>query len=235
MPDWTSVFARPQTQLAGSPASYPVGDTTQTFTLASDTSVVSVLIPNFFNVTNLQIKGHTSGFTYFKAEPIKTSFAPYYVAVIDSAVDTAIDVEVNTGVLTTVYISSIPDPVAAIALPSQPAPWQAPNQPLVEVFFMNPGPGVDVTVIPAPVNAQSIWLHTMAYITSAVNANLSFRWQTSDGTRLFDDTFSADASMRNVDLKGVKLKGGLALNFHQVGTLVANTLNIMGTIAYSIY
>lgn len=234
-PDWTSVIGRPQTQLAGSPWAYGTGSNTLTFTLAPDTSIVCILLPNFFNVTSLLVVGHTSGFTYVKAEPLKTSFHPYYVAAINSAVDTQVDVTVAAGVANTAYVSSIPDPVAAITLPNQPAPWEAPNQPMLDFAFNNPGAATDVIVIPAPSNAQSIWLHSVFYIPSAANATMAHAWQDSAGTPLWHDTFTTDVSQRRPVLHGVKMAGGKSLNFHQIGAAVAGTISIQGGCVYSVY
>jgi hypothetical protein len=235
LPDWTSVFARPQTQLGGSPWSAPAGTNTQTFTLAADTSIICVLIPNFFNITSLQVHGVTSGFTYVKAEPLKTSYHPYYVAAINSAVDSAITVTVTTGVTTTVYVSSIPDPIAAITLPNQPAPWEAPNQPGIAISFANPGQNNTAQIVPAPVNAQSIYLHTMAWVWTAAAATANGRFIDGGGTAVGKDAPITAGVRAFMDFKGAKLAGGDDFHFVQDGAAAAGTTNCYGFLTYAIY
>lgn len=234
-PDYTSVVARPQTQLAGSPWAYPSGTTTLTFTLAPDTSVICILLPAFPTITSLQVHGHTSTFTYVKAQPILTSFHPYYVAVINSAVDPQIDVTIATGTAGTAYVSSIPDPVASIVLPNQPAPWESPNQPVAKMDFGNPGSAAFQTIVPAPSNAQSIYLHSMQWewnISTLTDAFGFFR--TDDATEILADNPSM-AGPRYIDFKGAKLAGGKAFQWWQAGAHAANGIFMTGALTYSIY
>ena len=234
-PDWTSVVARPQEQLAGSPWTYPAGDNTKTFPLAADTSIVSVLLPNFATVNQIQIRGHTSGFTYLKEVPANTSYHPYYMAVINTGVDSSVDVEINAGSSHIAYVSSIPDPVATVALPNQPAPWQAPNQPPGKVDFGNPGQNNVATVIAAPTNSQSIWLHTLAYKWNAAPANAFGVWQTSDGTEIGADAVPIAGYWQHTDFHGVKLGAGYSLGFKQTSTAAAGSFFAQGFCTYSIY
>lgn len=235
LPDWTSVVARPQTQLAGSPWVYPSGDHTKTFTLAADTSIVCVLLPAFSTVTQLFIRGVTSGFTYLKAAPFNTSFHPYYTAVINSAVDSQVTVEINGTPGNTAYISSIPDPVAQITLPNQPAPWEAPTMTPAPIDFANPGPGNTVTVIAAPNNAQSIWLHGMQWVYTGATAGTDGQWQDSNGTEISADSVTLNSGPRFHDFKGAKMAGGFAFQYKQIGAAAAGTYNIRGNVCYSVY
>lgn len=234
-PDFTSVVARPQTQLAGSPWTPAAGTVTKTFTLAADTSLIGILIPNFFNITNLQVKGHTSGFTYLNEDPFHTSFHPYYHTVIESAVDSQVDITVASGSSNTVYVSSIPDPVASIALPAQAAPWQAPNMTPLKVDFANPGQNNTVTIIAAQPNSESIWLHTMEWMWDAAPAGASGIWQDDSGTEIGADAALIAGAARFMDWRGAKMAGGKAFQYKQLGTAAAGTYNCRGTIAYAVY
>lgn len=234
-PDWTSVVSRPQTQLGGSPWAVPIGTTTQTFTLAPDTSIVFILIPQFFNVTSLMVHGVTSGFTYVKEQPLLTSYHPYYVAAINSAVDSAITVTIATGVALTAYVSSIPDAIASIVIPGQPAPWQAPNQQGLAISFANPGQNNTVTIIAAPSNAQSIWLHTMSWVWTVAAATANGRFIDGSGTAVSKDSPLILGQRAYMDFKGLKLAGGDDFHFVQDGAAAANTTNCFGAITYSIY
>ena len=233
--DWTSVFARPQTQLAGSPFTWNPGSVTQNFVLAPDTSIVCLLLPSFFNATRLTIVGHQSGFTYVKEQPFLTSFHPIYYAVVNSAVDTSVDITITCTIAVQGFVSSVPDPVAAVSLPTVPAPWQAPNQPPLKVDFGNPGQNNTVTIIAAPTNSQSIWLHSFEWMWNAAPANAFGVWQDSSGTELGADAVPAILGPRFMDWKGAKMAGGFAFQYKQTSSAAANSYFCQGTIAYSIY
>ena len=234
-PDYTAVVARPQTQLAGSPYTIGAGTDTRSFTLAPDTSIIMLLIPSFFNVTSLQVHGVTSGFTYLKAAPDLTSYHPYYPAVISTAVDSQISITISVGATTTIYVSSIPDPVASIVLPNQPAPWESPNQPPRTVDFGNPGAAATSTIIPAPTNAQSIYLHTMEWVWNTTSATLNGVWQDDTGLEIGAEDITTSTNPRFMDWKGAKMAGGHALQFKQNGALAAGSVFCNGTITYSVY
>lgn len=233
--DWTSVIARPQTQLVGSPYTVASGTDTRTFTLAPDTSIIMILIPNFFNVTSLQVHGVTSGFTYIKAQPDLTSYHPYYTGVISAAVDTQVSITVSVGASTTIYISSVPDAVATLVMPNQAAPWESPNQPPLTVDFGNPGPAGTSVIIPAPSNAQSIYLHSFEWVWNATSATLNGVWQDDSGLEIGAEDITNNVAPRFMDWKGAKMAGGRALRFKQNGALAAGTVFCNGTICYSIY
>ena len=233
--DWTSVFARPQTQLVGSPATYAAGDTSKTFTLAPDTSVVCVLVPNFQFVIELQIKGVTSGFTYVKEFPDLTSYHPYYTAVINSAVDSQVIVEINTSNTVTAYVSSIPDPVATLMLPNQQAPWQAPNQPPITIDFDNPGAGNRAIIIASPANSESIYLHGMQWVWTAAAATANGQWTDGGGGVHGADSPITAGIPRFMDWKGAKLPGGHSFDFTQVGAAAIGTTHCYGILTYAIY
>lgn len=234
-PDWTSVFARPQTQLGGSPYTVASGTDTRSFTLAPDTSILLILIPSFFNVTALQVHGVTSGFTYLKAAPDLTSYHPYYTAVIFTAVDPTVSITVSVGASTTIYVCSSPDPVASINMPNQPAPWEAPNQPPLTVDFGNPGLGVAATIIPAPSNAQSIYLHSFMWTWNLSSTTLFGAWQDDTGLEIGAEDTKGSISPRYMDWKGAKMAGGHALQFKQAGSLAAGSSFCNGMITYSVY
>jgi hypothetical protein len=232
--DWTSVVARPQKQLAGSPWTYNSGGDTKVFTLAPDTSILGLLLGDSGNVTLLTVTGVTSGIVYLSVNPQAVKFPPYFYTIIHSAVDPTVSVSVVSTVSNKIYLSSIPDPVAAIATAQNPAPWQAPNNPPAQVSFGNPGVGANITVIPAPVNGQAIWLHQMAWEWNGTDANMFGYWQTSDGTPVHGDTVQKDTAMRSVNFHGAKLGDGLALQFHQAGTTAINTVFAQGSITYAV-
>lgn len=234
-PDFTSVVARPQTQLAGSPKTWAPGSQTFTFTLAPDTSILCLLIPSFFNATRLTIVGHQSGFTYVKEEPFKTSFHPIYYAVVNSAVDMSVDITITCTIAVQAYVSSVPDPVASVALPTVPAPWQAPNQTPLKMDFANPGQNNTVDIIPAPINSQSIYLHSAEWLWNAAPANAFGIWQDSNGTEIGADAIPALLGPRFMDWKGAKLAGGFAFQYKQTSTAAANSYFCQGSITYSIY
>lgn len=229
------MVARPQTQLTGSPYTITSGTDTRSFTLAPDTSIIMILIPNFFNVTSLQVHGGTSGFTYLKASPDLTSYHPYYTAVISTAVDPTISITISVGSSTTIYVSSIPDPVATLTMPNQPAPWEAPNQPPLKVDFGNPGSGVATTIISAPSNAQSIYLHCFEWMWNAAPANAFGIWQDDTGLEIGADAVPQILASRFMDWKGAKMAGGHAFQYKQTSSAAANSYFCQGTICYSIY
>lgn len=235
LPDWTNVVARPQVQLPGSPWAYASGGATKTFTLAADTSILGVLLPDSGNVTLLTVTGTTSGVVYLSVNPVAVKFPPFFYTIIHAAVDPQVSVSIAAGAPNTAYLSSIPDPVAAIATAQNPAPWQAPNQAPAPVFFGNPGAGNNTTVIAAPANGAAIWLHALAWQWSATDANLTGYWQTSDGTVIHRDTAAKDTAIRPLRFSGVKLGDGLALQYHQVGSTAASTVTAFGSVAYAVY
>lgn len=233
--DWTSVIARPQTQLAGSPHTFGIGTTTQNFVLAPDTSIVAVLLPTFFNVDLITLTGHTSGFTYLKEAPLNSSFHPSYYAVINSAVDTSVDITVTCTIAIQAFVSSIPDPVASVLLPAQQAPWQAPNLTPQPMDFANPGAGNTATIIAAPINAQSIYLHSVQYIYTASPAGATGVFQDSNGTVLHADQALIAGQPYPWDFRGAKMAGGFALVYKQIGAAAANSYNIKGSVTYAVY
>lgn len=233
--DWTSVFARPQSQAAGSPATWAIGTTTKTFTLAPDTSIVCFLCPTFFNIDALTITGHTSGFTYVAAEPLNTSFAPIYYAVVNSAVDTSVDITVTCTIAVSAFVSSVPDPVAAVSVPTVPAPWQAPNRTPLKMDFGNPGMNNTVTIIPAQTNSRSIYLHSAYWLWNAAPANAFGVFQDSNGTEIGADSLPALLGPRYMDWKGAKMAGGFAFQFKQTSSAAANSFFCQGSITYSVY
>jgi len=234
-PDWTSVVARPQTQLAGSPWSVSIGSNTLNFTITPDTSIIAVMVPALTVITEIKVVGHTSGSVYLDVLPSVQLFPPQFYAVVNSAVDLSVDVTVTATTGSTVYVSSIPDPVAQTTIAQNPAPWQAPNQPPLHIGLGNPGTGATSTIISAPAAGKSIWLHTMSYNLSGTNAVLFMQLQTSDGHIFHGDIMESDNSRRFFDWRGARLGAGLSVQFLQPATLAANTIFIEGTVTYSVY
>lgn len=235
-PDYTSVVARPQTQLAGSPWSVVAGANTKTFTLATDTSIVGLLVPSAGGISSLTVTGHTSGITYLSLDPQQVLTPDVYYAIVQSAVDTQIDVAATSTGNFTIYVSSIPDPIAAAQVIQNPAPWQAPNQMPHHIGFGNPGPNTTVALLSAPGAGLSLWLHTVSFNCSATDANLFLWLQTSNSFVFAGDIRHLDTGRGWFDFKGVRLGTNLALQFIQPtsSTTVANTVFYEGTITYSI-
>lgn len=235
-PDYTSVVARPQTQLAGSPwVIASSGTHTLAFTLTPDTSILAIMVPALTVVTEITVTGVVSGSLYLDVLPSTELFPNQFYAIVQSAVDTSVNVTVVSTTGTTVYVSSIPDPVAQTSLVTFPAPWEAPNQPPLHMGFGNPGTGAHTTIIPAPAAGKSIWLHELSYNVSGTNAALYIYWQTSDGTVFAGDICEVDIGRRHFPFRGARLGAGLSVQVMQPPTLAANTIFYEGTAVYSVY
>ncbi len=235
LPDWTSVVARPQTQLAGSPWNYAIGNNVKTFTLAADTSILGILLPNFFNLSQLQVVGHTSGLTYLEADPTVQIWRQFYTIPIMSGIDNAVDITIFAGTASTAYICSIPDSVAVVALADNPAPWQSANVPPVTIDFANPGQNNTVTVITAPTNSRSLWLHGAYWSWSVAAATANGIWQVSTPTEIGADSPVAAGAARFMDWRGAKLAGGQSLQWKQLGAAASGTTSCYGSISYAVF
>lgn len=235
MPDWTAVVARPQTQLAGSPWSYAATTNTKSFTVAPDCSIVSVLLANPLGVSALSIVGGVSGATYLNVNPSLNNVNLYYPSIINSAVDTTVTITITASAPGTAYVSSIPDPIAAVALATEPLPWQAANKPLLTLDFGNPGLNNTVTLIANPPVGQAVYLHSMQWLWSVANTQCFGVWQQVGGLELGADNAGGSISPRFMEFHGVKLTSGAGLQFLQKGSLAAGSSFCNGWLAYSVY
>lgn len=234
-PDWTTSVSRLQYQLTGSPWNYPTGTTLKNFPVLPGTAVIGILLPQFGLVSSLIVKGHVSGVFYLDVNPQVLQYPDVFYITVHSAVDTSIDVTITTTAGFTVYISSIPDPVASNVVFGQPAPWQAPNQPPLSVLVTNPGSGNSVVIIPNPLVGQSVFLHSFEWQWSAGPAGLFGLWQDNSGVSFGVDNPAANNNPKYMDWKGAKLTTGFGMGFLQTGTAAAGTVTLDGTITYSVF
>lgn len=234
-PDWTSVISRPQTQLAGSPWNYAATTNTQSFTVAPDCSIVSVLFANPLFVTQLKITGDVSGATYLNVNPSLNNVSLYYPAIINSAVDTSVTITLVAGASGIAYVSSIPDPIAAVSMSTEPLPWQYANQPLKTIDFSNPGNGNTVTIVPNPPTGQAIYLHSISYLWTVATNTMFGIWQQIGGVELGADNATNGTVPRYMDFHGTKLTSAAGLQYKQTGSAAAGSNFCNGWLAYSIY
>lgn len=235
LPDWATVVARPDTILPGSPMSYGVGQTVVTFNIPTGVHILSVVLPQFFNVSSIVVAGVTTGVAYYADTPNENIFQAQYYMLIPAGADTAVTVTIVAGVAGTAYVTGVSDNVAVAALPQNPAPWEAPNRPPLKVVFANPGQNLTATIIPAQTNGRSIWLHSFMWMWTTTNGGLFGNWQDSAPTVIGSDTAAVTAAPRNTDWKGAKLTEGASFQFIQTGAAAASTANCLGTITYSVY
>lgn len=233
-PDWTSVVARPQVQLAGSPWAYGATTQSKNFVLAADTSILGILLPGYLQVTTLTVTGHTSGTVYLTLNPSAVRFPDVFYTLIQSAVDMSVDITITAGSSGTAYISSIPDPVAQAQIIQNPAPWQAPNQLPAQLNFANPGNGNSVTIIAAPSGSQSLWIHSMSWMWTVQATNVQGIFQDSGGTQFLDDGAFVAGSRGYMDFKGARLDPGTGFVFKQFSAGAASTTFCFGGVTYSV-
>jgi len=233
-PDWTSVVARPQVQLSGSPWAYLATTQTKTFVLSADTSIIGILLPGYLSVTTLTVTGHTSGTVYTTLNPSQVRFPDVFYTLVQSGVDTSVDVTITATSTGTAYVSSIPDPVAAAQIIQNPAPWQAPNQLPAQLNFANPGQNNSATIIAAPSGSQSIWLHSMSWLWTVQSTSMQGIFQDSGGTQFCDDGAFLSGSRAYMDFKGARLDPGTAFVFKQFSATAASTTFCFGGVTYSV-
>lgn len=233
--DWTSVVARPQTQLAGSPWTYNTGGDSKTFTLAPNTSIVGILLPSYNSVSFLSVTGSTSAITYLKVNPSASLYQQYYYVPIVDAVDTQVLVIVTGTLSAKAYVVSVPDPVGVLSIPAVPPPWQAPNQPPLGFKLSNPGPLTNINILPVPPLFTGYYLHSAVWEYSGVAAGQTAVWEDSNGVAfLFDDATTAGGP-RFMDFKGAAMAQNQPLIYRQVGAAVAGTYTVSGSITYSVF
>lgn len=233
-PDWTSVVARPQVQLAGSPWAYGATTQTQNFVLSADTSIIGILLPGYLTVTVTTVTGHVSGTVYQTLNPSQVRFPDVFYTLVQSGVDTSVDITITASATGTAYVSSIPDPVAAAQIIQNPAPWQAPNQLPAQLNFANPGNLATATIIAAPSGSQSIWLHTMSWQWTTADSSMHGIFQDSGGTQFLDDGSFVAGTRAYMDFKGARLDPGTSFVFKQFTATAANSTFCFGGVTYSV-
>lgn len=234
LPDWTAAIARPSLQATGSPWAYPAGNTTKNFPLSADCHSVGILVPDYQNVTLLQVVGHTSTVEYLNVNLAFVNSGPAQWVPVIAAVDMSVDITVHDANPNTLYVVQIFDAQAVLSTPQLPPPWQAPNQHPATIHFLNPGSGNTVTILPSPGPGQSLYLHTMQWTWDTTVAGLSGIWRSSNGTeRGADDADQAGAS-RYMDYRGAQLDPNTGFQFNQTSVTPAGSAACHGTITYSI-
>lgn len=235
IPDWSNTVFQLDQVLAGSPIAYINGTVTVNFAIPTGVHLLSIVLPNTANVSFLQVAGHTTGVGYFHIDPQLANTTPVYYVFIPYTVDASVDIQITASGTGNAYVSGVTAPLAVAELVQNPAPWQAPNQTAKTISFGNPGSGASQTVIPAPTGGQQIYLHTLSYKWSAINANVFGVWQDGTGMTVHQDTAQADVSTVYQDFKGCKLNADSAFVFHQSGTAAAGASFASGSITYAVY
>lgn len=235
LPDWASTVYQPDVPIAGSPVSYINGFTTKTLAIPNGVHILNIVLPGFPNISLITVTGATSGTQYLAETPNENIYQKQYFALIPQLVDTSVTVDITAGATGTAYFSGILAPIAVASLPQNPAPWQAPNRPPVAFTFANPGQNLTATLISAPINAMSIWLHGMTWIWSAGAAALHGNFQDSGGNRACYDIATAGGIPRFMDFGGAKLAGGDAFQYFQDGSAASGTGQCYGAVSYSVF
>lgn len=235
LPDWSSTVYQPDVPITGSPITYIAGFTTVTLAVPSGVHILNVVLPGFPNISLITVTGASSGVTYLAEVPNENIFQKQYFVLIPQLVDTSVVVDITAGAGGTAYVSGMLAPVAVAALPQNPAPWQAPNRPPVAFTFANPGQNLTATIISAPINSMSIWLHGMTWTWSAAAAALHGNFQDSSGLRACYDVAAAQGAGRFQDFGGSKLSPGDAFQYFQDGSAAVGTAQCYGSIAYSVF
>jgi hypothetical protein len=234
LPDWTAAIARPGVQATGSPWVYPAGSTSKNFPLGPDTHSVGLLVPDYQNVTLLEVVGHVSGVEYLNVDLAFVNSGPAQWVPVIATVDTSVDITVHDAGSNTLYVVQVFDAQAVLSTPQLPPPWQAPNQHPTTVHFLNPGPSATVTILPSPGPGQSLYLHGMQWSWDTTLATLTGVWQSSNGTERGVDVAAEAGASRYMDFKGAQLDPNTAFQFHQTSDDAASSAVCHGCITYSI-
>lgn len=229
------MVARPQTQLTGSPWAYSSGGATKTFILASNTSILGILLPGFATVSELKVTGVTSSVVYLDINPETQAFQQFYYTPVMDAVDTQVTVSISASSGATAYVASIPDPVGVLSLPANPPPWQAPNQFARKFSFTNPGAGNTRTIVPNGFGGRTLYLHTAVWVYSAVVVGSTGTFQDSAGTDILADDATLSGVPRFMDFKGTPITAGAELDYHQSGAAAVGTYTISGSFTYAVF
>lgn len=235
IPDWSNSVYQPDVPVSPSTIAYVNGSVSVTVTIPNGVHILSIVLPGFPNVGLLTVQGVQSGAHYLSEAPQFSIYTDQYYCFVPQLVDTQVTVTINAGAAGTAYLSGILAPIAVAAMPQNPAPWQAPNRPPLGFSFSNPGAGNAVTILAAPINAQSIWLHSMSWIWTVAGATGGGNFQDTSGQIALKDVPVVAGQARFQDFKGAKMTGGDAFEFLQVGALAAGTTFFEGSITYSVY
>jgi hypothetical protein len=235
LPDWARVIARPDTILAGSPMAYGVGSTSVTVAMPTAVHTLSIVLPDFPNVSEITVVGQITSTNYYTDYPQLNIFQKQYYVLIPEGADTSVTVTITAGVAGHAYLTGVSDTVAVASLPQNPAPWQAPNTPSQYFSFGNPGPNASATIIAAQTNARSIWLHSMWWVWSVTAATVVGTFQDNVSVISGADSAITAGIPRYMDHKGCKLGAGNPFVFKQSGAAAANTSVCYGGVTFSVY
>lgn len=234
LPDWASVVARPDTILPGSPVLYNTGSTSTDFTMPTGVHILSIVLQDYPDVTELSVVGVETGVPYLDVNPSTATYQHQYYVLIPAGADTKVQVTTVASVPGNMWVTGVSDTVAVAVLPQNPGPWQAPTSPSAGLSFGNPGPGASVTLIPAPTGNRSIWLHSMWWLWSAASANIVGAFQDTGSVIVGEDIAVTAGIPRYMDHKGLRLGPSQAFIFKQSGAAALNTAFCFGGVTYSV-
>ena len=235
LPDWAQVVAQPDTPLAGSPTLYTSGPFSQVYTLPNGVHLLSIIIPDFADVTSLTVVGENTGITYLSVNPSTSVYQHQYYVLISSVVEGSVQIATTASVAGNMWITGLSYPAAIASLAQGPAPWEAPTAPSMAVFFGNPGPSTTHTVIPAPGTGKSIYLHTFVWEWDTANTGVTGVFQDTAAVGVASTSATVAGFQYGGDLRGVKLTTSAGLQFSQTGGAAVNASNCRGLVTYSVY
>lgn len=235
LPDWASVVSSPDTPLSGSPVLYNTGSTSTLFTMPTGVHLLSIILQDYPDVTELTVTGEVTGVVYLDVNPSTSVYQHQYYVLISAAVEVQVNITTVASVAGRMWVTGSSETIAVAALAQGPAPWEAPNMAPMTVHFTNPGSGGSATLIAAPAPGKSIWLHTMSWFWATADVNLIGQFKASGGTVVCDDVAVAAGVSRFVDYKGAKIDTGVGFIYKQNGSTTAGTVTCYGSIAYSVY
>lgn len=235
LPDYAQVTAQPDTPLVGSPVEYNSGPFSQTYTLPNGIHLLSIILPDYADVTSLIVVGENTGVTYLSINPSTSVYQHQYYVLISAAVEGSVQIATTASVAGLMWATGVSYPAAVAELAQGPAPWQAPTAPSMAVFFGNPGGSATHNVIPAVTGGKSIYLHAFMWEWDTANANVTGVFQDTTGVGVASTAASVAGYQYGGDFRGVKLTVNSGLQFSQTGSAAANASNCRGMVTYSVY
>jgi len=235
LPDWAQVVSQPDTPLTGSPVLYSAGPFSQVFTLPNGVHLLSIVIPDYLDVTSLSVVGEVTGVSYLSINPSTSVYQHQYYVEISAAVEGQVQIATTASVAGNMWITGVSYPAAVASLAQGPAPWQAPTSPSMAVFFGNPGPSTTHTVIPAPGTGKSIYLHAFMWEWDTASTTVTGVFQDTTGVGVASTAATVAGYQYGGDFRGVKLTTSAGLQFSQTGAAAANASNCRGMVTYSVY
>lgn len=235
LPDWATVTASPDVPLTGSPMAYINGFTSVTFAIPTGVHLLSIVLPGYLNISEIDVVGITTGVTYFTETPLRNAYQHQYYVLIPSGADSSVSVRITASAAGTAYITGVTDTVAVAALPQNPAPWQAANVRPLSLSFANPGLSGVVAILGGQGGNRSIWLHSMTFLWDVASLSMGGQFTDTSGVQFLATEAVTAGAVTHVEFHGAKLDPNVGIQFVQGGSSAAGTTNCRGTLVYSVY